>query len=103
VQTVAGWATGFVSGSADEVGQHVLEYRVISDSNPALFAVAPAIDTAGLLTYTPRPDTHGTAAIGVVVRDDSGTAQGGVDTSVAHSFTITITPAYRSYLPFVAR
>lgn len=100
-QTVAGWASGFSAGPADEAGQTLLGYTMVSNSAPSLFASAPAIDASGRLTYTPKPGARGTATIGVVVRDSGGTANGGSDTSVMRTFTITISGSYRIYLPLV--
>ena len=45
----------------------------------------------GTLTYTPAPNANGVATVSVQVRDNGGTASGGVDTSAAQTFTITVT------------
>ena len=90
-QTVAGWATGISAGPADEEGQ-VLTFNVTANTNPTLFAVAPAIDPAtGNLTYTPAANANGTADITITLSDDGGTANGGVDTSAPVMFTVTVT------------
>src|SRR6266540_1591627 len=102
-RAVAGWAQGFTPGPADESGQTVVEYRVVSNSNPAIFAVAPAIDPAGTLTYTPKAGTSGIATIALVVCDSGGTANDGVDASAAKTFTITVQPFYQVYLPLLQR
>ncbi len=61
--------------------------------NTNLFSVAPAIDAStGEITFTPAGDANGTATVTVVLRDDDGTANGGVDTSIDHTFIITVTP-----------
>jgi hypothetical protein len=44
----------------------------------------------GLLRYTPLANANGSAVITVVVRDDGGTANGGVN-AVTNTFTVTIT------------
>jgi hypothetical protein len=88
-QTRAGWATAILAGPPDEAGQ-ALTFTVTSNSNPALFSVQPAIAADGTLTYTPAPDASGTATIQVVLKDNGGTANGGVDTSAARSFLITV-------------
>jgi hypothetical protein len=44
------------------------------------------------LSYTPAANGGGTATITVNLRDNGGTANGGVDTSAAQTFNITITP-----------
>jgi VCBS repeat-containing protein len=102
-QTLAGWVTGFTPGPADESSQTLLGYTVESNSNPALFDVAPAVAANGTLTYTPGQGAGGTATIGVTVRDSGGTANGGVDTSTVKTFTITVGPGYRVYLPLMGR
>jgi hypothetical protein len=102
-QPARGWASGFTPGPADEAGQTLLGYTVVSNSAPELFASAPAVDASGVLTYTPKPGAHGTATIGVVVRDSGGTANGGVDTSAVRTFTIAVGGSYIVYLPLVLR
>jgi len=89
-QTVPSWATGFDPGPANESGQTCLGYTVSNLSNPGLFAVAPAVDASGQLTYTPDDDANGTCTFDVAVQDDGGTANGGVDTSPVQTFTITV-------------
>ncbi len=60
--------------------------------NTDLFSEAPAIDSqTGVISFTPAENANGTAEVTVVLKDDDGTANGGVDTSVAHTFTITVT------------
>jgi hypothetical protein len=92
-QTIANWATGFNPGPADEASQTVQAYVVTVD-NADIFAVAPAIDTSGNLIYTPATNlvTATTATISVRVRDSGGTTDGGIDTSVVQTFTITVKP-----------
>jgi hypothetical protein len=102
-QTVNGWASGFSAGPADEASQTLLGYTVVSNTNSALFSIAPAIDSSGTLTYMPKPGARGVATIGVVVRDSGGTTNGGVDTSTVQTFTITIGGSYSVYLPLVLR
>ena len=89
--TVGGLAGELSAGPADEAGQS-LSFQVIGNSNPALFAVAPAISPTGNLTYTSAPDASGSALITVVLKDNGGTANGGQDTSKPHNFTITVNP-----------
>lgn len=88
---VAGWATAISPGPADESAQTV-SFTVNSNSNPALFSVAPAVNSGGGLTYTTAPDANGTATIGLALQDNGGTANGGIDTSATQTFTITVTP-----------
>ncbi len=87
-QSVTGWATALRKGPTDESAQS-LSFSITTNSNAALFTVAPSISSDGTLTYTPA-GTVGTATLTVTLSDDGGTAFGGVDTSAAQSFTITV-------------
>ncbi|MBA3707204.1 MAG: tandem-95 repeat protein, partial [Planctomycetes bacterium] len=87
--SVAGYASAISAGPANETGQ-VVSFTV-SASTSSLFSVAPAIDAAGTLTFTPAPDANGSAVITVVAHDSGGVANGGTDTSVARTGTITVT------------
>ena len=44
----------------------------------------------GTLTYTAAVDGNGTATVTVVLMDDGGTANGGVDTSAPQSFDVVV-------------
>jgi hypothetical protein len=90
-RTVSPWATAISAGPASEAGQ-TLAFTVTTD-NAALFTVAPAVSPAGVLTYTPATDVTGTAVVTVVLEDDGGVANGGVDTSAARTFTISVNKA----------
>jgi subtilisin-like proprotein convertase family protein len=101
-QTVTGFATNILPYAAaptppalDEVGQTVT-FSITGNSNPSMFAAggAPAVSSTGTLTFTPASiTTRGTATITLVAKDNGGTANGGVDTAVAKTFTITINTA----------
>jgi VCBS repeat-containing protein len=90
LQTVNNWATQLNKGATDESGQ-TLSFLVTGNTNPALFQVAPAIDSTGKLTFTPKANAFGIAQITVALKDNGGTANGGVDTSDPVTFTITVT------------
>lgn len=90
-QTVANWATNISPGPADESSQTVA-FQVTNNTNSGIFTVTPAISPTGTLTYTPNPSAGGTATISINLKDNGGTANGGADTSVTQTFTITITP-----------
>jgi VCBS repeat-containing protein len=90
-QTVAGFATAISAGPADESGQAV-SFVVSGNSNAALFAVGPAIDADGKLTYTATANAAGTATITLHARDSGGTGNGGIDSSTDQTFTITVNP-----------
>lgn len=89
---VPNWATNIAAGPAtatDEVGQ-TLTFSVTNDNN-ALFTKQPTVDAAGHLTYTLAPNAFGTANVKVILSDNGGTANGGVDTSATQTFAINIT------------
>jgi len=88
--TISNWAT-FNPGSANEASQ-TATYTISNISNPGLFAAIPTVNSSGTLTYTPATDANGTSTFDVVVQDNGGTANGGVDTSSVQPFTITVTP-----------
>jgi hypothetical protein len=88
-QVFANWATSINPG-VDESGQNV-SFLVINNQ-PALFASPPAITPGGTLMFTPATNAHGVATVTVRLKDDGGSANGGVDTSPAQTFLITIQP-----------
>jgi hypothetical protein len=85
-----GWVQSATAGPADEAGQQLA--FLVSNDNPALFAVAPAISAAGDLTFTPAPNANGVAIVTVRLMDNGGSANGGNDTSAPQTFSITIQP-----------
>jgi hypothetical protein len=87
-QTVNSWATAISAGPANESAQS-LEFLVSAD-NTALFSVQPAIAANGTLTYTIASGASGSATVTVSLRDNGGTANGGVDTSAPQTFTISV-------------
>jgi hypothetical protein len=89
-RTVPNWATGIgPGGGPDEAGQTV-NFEVVNNTNPSLFSVQPAVAPNGTLTFTPAPNVAGTAQITIRLRDNGGTANGGVDVSPTQTFTITV-------------
>lgn len=89
-QSISGRASGISAGPSDESGQQV-SFEVTNDHD-SLFTSAgqPAISSDGTLTYTPAADASGQATVSVKATDDGGTADGGVDTSDAQTFEITV-------------
>jgi hypothetical protein len=83
-----GWASSISPGPDSDEGQSV--HFDVSTDLPGLFAAQPAVSDDGTLTYTPAADAFGVARVTVTASDDGGTAAGGVDTSTAASFTITV-------------
>jgi hypothetical protein len=90
-QTITGWATALSVGPANEAGQ-TLTFQITGNSNPGLFSVAPAVSSTGVLSFTSAANAFGSANITLVLRDNGGTANGGVDTSAPQTFTITVNP-----------
>ena len=90
-QTVENWATNLSAGPADETGQ-TLTFQVTGNTNAALFSSGPALSSTGTLTYTPEQNANGATTVTLVLKDNGGTANGGVDTSSAQTFVITINP-----------
>jgi hypothetical protein len=84
----AAWATSISAGPPDESGQ-TLNFIVSNDDN-ALFSAQPAISPGGVLSFTPVAGQSGVATVTVQLHDNGGTANGGVDTSAAVTFTITV-------------
>jgi hypothetical protein len=89
-QSVAGWATAISAGPANEASQ-VLSF-VVTNDHAGLFSAQPAISPDGTLTYTPALNANGLANLTVVLKDNGGTARGGVNASAPQNFVITLTP-----------
>ncbi len=86
----APWAGGIIPGAlAAPLGpmgenDQALNF-VVTNDNPALFAVQPGIDpTTGTLTFTPALNQSGTANVSVTLRDDAGA-------SITQNFIISVT------------
>jgi hypothetical protein len=91
--TVPNWATAMSAGSANESAQ-TLTFQVTGNTNASLFAGPISINSStGNLAFTPTANAGGTATITIVLKDNGGTANGGVDTSPPQSFTVTVVPA----------
>ena len=87
-QSVSGWAGNISGGPSDESSQ-ALDFIVTNNHN-GLFAVQPAVNPIGTLTYTLAANSNGVATVSVKLHDNGGTGSGGVDTSAAQLFTITV-------------
>ena len=88
-QSVTGFATNISPGPANESGQTVA--FIVTNTNNALFVTQPTISANGTLSYNSAANKSGSATVTVKIKDNGGTANGGVDTSAAQSFTITVT------------
>jgi ELWxxDGT repeat protein len=91
LQSFPGWASDISQGTPDESAQSVT--FIVANNNKSLFAVQPAIDSTGRLTFAPAPGASGSATVTVVLKDNGGTLGGGDDTSEPQTFTITVTPS----------
>jgi len=58
---------------------------------PSFSVVYTSPNATGTLNYTPAANRSGTATVTVTVKDDGGTASGGIDT-VTRTFTVSVTP-----------
>jgi len=88
--TVNPWATGISPGPANEAGQ-TLNFIIQSNTNPLLFSAGPAVSSGGVLTFTPAANAFGNATITLLLQDNGGLANGGVNTSGPQGFSITVT------------
>ena len=88
-QSFTNQATAISAGPTNEAGQAV--DFLVTNTNNALFSTQPAVSSTGVLTFTPAADATGSATVSVQIHDNGGTANGGVDTSAAQTFTITVT------------
>jgi VCBS repeat-containing protein len=86
-QSVSGAVTNMSAGPANESSQ-TLTLTATNDNN-ALFSVQPSIAADGTLTYTPAPNANGSAIVTVILKDNGGTANGGVD-QIIKTFIITV-------------
>ncbi|MGB0758092.1 MAG: choice-of-anchor Q domain-containing protein [Rubripirellula sp.] len=89
-QTVAGFISSFDAGAGESAFQSVLAYHVSNISYPGMFAALPSVTNEGELTYEIAPNVFGEATFDLAVQDNGGTDGGGVDTSNAQTFTITV-------------
>ena len=89
-QTIEDWATDISPGAANESDQ-VLGFTVTND-NEVLFGQQPAIAPDGTLTFAPAigDQVFGEAVVTVILSDNGGTENGGIDQSEPITFTINI-------------
>ena len=92
VQTVTNFATNINRGGGTDEATQGLVFIVLAGATTGnlAFTTAPAISSTGTLTYTTSANTAGTATFTVALKDDGGTANGGVDTTTTQTFTITV-------------
>lgn len=91
VVNTPGFAT-FVVGPPSEVGVQTVTGAPVTCNNLTLFTTAPAIDPAtGNLSMETAPGMAGVSNCSVTIQDSGGTTNGGVDTSAAVAFDVTVT------------
>ncbi len=90
-QTVNNWATAIAAGPTDEVATQTVNFSLTNNNNAA-FTVQPAIDASGNLTYTPVANFTGKVTVTVVLNDNGGIANGGVNQSAPQTFIISVKP-----------
>jgi hypothetical protein len=90
---IADWVTNINRGADNESSQS-LDFTLTTD-NPSLFDASPSIElsgaTSGYLCFTLAANQYGAATVTMLVKDDSGTANGGFD-QITETFIITVTP-----------
>jgi len=85
------WAKNIQMGPSDEKSQNGTFY--LSHSQPNLFSSGPKIYENGDLSFTPAPNAYGVVDINVLLKDNGGTDNGGIDGSYTPTvFTIQIDP-----------
>jgi subtilisin family serine protease len=87
--TIVNWATGISVGDGDSPLQSV--HFIVTTDRSDLFAVQPAVNNNGTLTFTTIANKTGVAHVTIVAKDDGGTANGGIDQSDPQTTTIPIT------------
>ena len=84
--TVPGFMTNLSAGPANESAQTLCFLSDFTDPNGAVSSLAIACD--GTLSYT-LTGNGGVVTVNARIRDNGGTANGGIDTSAVQTFTIT--------------
>lgn len=88
-QVISPWATRISTGT-DEQDQRIS--FSLDHYDTALFVGKPRIDSSGNFQFTPAPHVYGSTRFCVVVHDDGGTANGGLNRSRAEMVQLTIKP-----------
>lgn len=87
------WASALSAGPADESGQGLsFVTALVNPVDALLFTQQPSVSSDGRLGFTPNGFGTGEVSVTVHIRDDGGTANGGVDASQDQTFKITLTP-----------
>ena len=84
---ISNWAT--FNPGPNEDGQSPT-YTVSNVLDPSLFSSLPVVNQNGDLSFTTADNKSGVTQFTVIVKDDGGIANGGIDTSDPGNFTFTI-------------
>jgi|GEM_PF-1774726 len=84
------FATAISAGISPVELAQSLTFELTPD-RPNLFAEGPALDSSGRLSFVPAADSNGIVRVKVVLRDNGGTSDNGIDTLVQY-FAIRIIP-----------
>ena len=89
--TNAAFLTNILAGLTNEISQTWTNTVITATNNGtnAQFTVLPAITTNGTLVYYPKPHSYGTNKVIVIMTDNGGTANGGVN-SYTNTFYLAI-------------
>jgi hypothetical protein len=79
--------------SANDPGRAQFVNFSVTTNTPELFTTPPAVDSNGTLKYDPAPNVRGKVTVIVTVKDDGGTADGGVD-AITYQREIIVTKAH---------
>ncbi|MEM7704574.1 MAG: Ig-like domain-containing protein [Pseudomonadota bacterium] len=89
-QTLPAWATGISAGGPDEVSQN-LTFQLNVQADPAGVIDSVAISNDGTLSFT-LSGNQGSATVAAQLVDDGGTADGGQDSSMTQTFSVSFAP-----------
>jgi hypothetical protein len=89
-QVIDSWATDINKGPENENSQSIEFHTLISDSS--FFSQRPIISSSGTLTFTTAKNACGTVTITVLLQDDGGVANGGMDKSEEKTFQLIVNP-----------
>lgn len=76
------WATDVSPGPGASESLQTITFSVTDGPDHSLFAVGPAVDADGTLTFTPAPNRHGTSTFVITARDDGGLEDYGVANTI---------------------
>lgn len=91
------WASSISVGPSNENSQ-TLSFVIDSVSNSGLFDTQPALSNTGVLSFEGASKQTGTATVYYYLKDNGGTSNGGVDSTVTSSFTVTLSDASSSQM-----